>query len=166
MELKAENAFTIDEEMYRECMGALIQNEYMPAAKKMLVALGVIWVILAVITFKFGGGIVGVLVELAVMVFAGVWMMAVTPKKRISKAWEMTKRAGDGLDRHASFYEDRMEVEPGSLIVNYEDVQKTLETEHMMVLISEEGVGVMLSKAGFTKGDPSVVKALLEEWKR
>lgn len=166
MELKAENKYTITEELYREGMNRIMENEYMPAAKKLLIALGVIWVILAYVTLRFGGGLLLVIIEFAAAVFAGFWMMAVSPKKRVTSAWAATRRAADGLDRHAMFYEDRMEVEPGDLIVNYENVQKTLETEHLLILISDEGVGVMLVRDAYTLGGQETVMALLEEWKR
>lgn len=166
MELKAENVFTVTEELFREGMGELMNDEYMPAAKKMLIAMAVIWLVLALITLKLGGRIVLVVIELAVIAAAGVWMVAVSPKKRINRAWEMTKGREGGTDRRTCFYEDRLEVEQGNLIVNYEDVARTIETENLLILISREGVGVMAAKDGFKKGDVQTVMALLEEWKR
>ena len=167
MELKAENEYTVTEELYREGLGQIMKDEYMPSARKLLIVLAVIWGVLAYFTyFRWGRGLILVLTELAVAVFVGVWMMTVTPKKRVTQAWEAVKRSPEGLERHAMFYEDRMEVDPGGLIVNYEDVQKTLETERMLVVISNEGVGVMLLKDAYKKGDQSTVEALLKEWKR
>lgn len=166
MELKAENEYTVTEELYREGLGRIMQDEYMPSARKMLIVLAVLWAVLAYFTYRWGGGLILILAELAAAVFAGFWMMTVTPKKRVARAWEATKRSPDGLERHAMFYEDRMEVDPGRLIVNYEDVQKALETEHMLVVISNEGVGVMLLKDAYKVGDQSTVEALLKEWKR
>ncbi len=165
MELKAENDFTVTEELFREGMGQLQKDEYYPAMRKMLIAMAVILVVLAAVTVRFGGRLFAIGIEALVVSLVCVWMAFISPKRRMNAAWEAFCKQAD-LSRNTRFYEDRLEVTQGSLIVNYENVLRVSETENMILLISDEGAAVMVAKNGFTVGDWDTVKGLLDEWKR
>lgn len=166
MELKAENDYTITEELFRESMALVVREDYMPSAKKLVIAMAVIWVLLAAITWRLGGRIIFILTELFVIGVGCLWVGVIAPKRRVSHTWDSIRNRGDTQRRHTCFYEDRMEVEPGGLIVNYEDVEKTLESEHMFIIETNEKIGIMICKDAFIRGDWPTVQALLEEWKR
>lgn len=166
MELKAENLYTVTEELFRESMGLVVKKNYAPATRKLIIGLAVVWALLAVITWRLGGRIIFILTEAFVIGVGCLWIGVIAPRRRVNSFWENIKRRSDTQERHTRFYEDRLEVEPGSLIVNYEDVMEVLESEHMFVLETNEGVGIMICKDAFTKGDWPTVQSLLNEWKR
>ena len=153
MELIAENKFTVTEELFREGM----------------IVLAVAWVFLAGFTVLRGGSPVATIIETVAMVLACLYVSVGIPRSRIKKAWkDICERSGDEMERVTRFYEDRMEVltNVDPLIVNYEDVTRTLETEHLLIIQNTGKLGVMTLLDGFTVGAKEDVLKLIEEWSR
>lgn len=170
MELKAENRFTLTRELFVEGSKRLDQEERAPFVRKIMAVLAVVWVLTSAFMVWKGAHWVLPAVEFVVVVAIYVWMSVYAPRVAARKGWQsVVNRCGeDGMERDTLFYEDRLEAGSGSgtLIVNYEDVRKTLESQNLIILLTADSRGIMLLKDGFTKGGMDVVAALLEEWKR
>ena len=170
METKAVNCFTVTKELFTEGMQELLNDEYKPIAKKAIIAVAVVWLLLAAVTVYLKGRLVFTLIELAVALFVCYWLWVLVPKNRVKRAIRAQEEIPGGGERRIEFYEDRLEADKGEgetgLILNYEDVAKVLETPNLLILISVNHVGVMVSKSGFIKGDEKIVRDLLKEWSR
>lgn len=168
MELKAENVFTVTEDVFKEGMRRIIRDEYGPMATKALAFLVVVWVLMTVFTFYMNGNIVLAVMEFVVIAAIAAWMELAVPHRRAKKGWEAAKRrSGEGMTRRTLFYEDRLEVEAGAvdtLVVNYEDVRKTLTTKNLLIIINCDKVGVMVALDGFKLGDKDTVLKLIKDW--
>lgn len=170
MELKAENRYYATEELFKEGMERVVADEYRPIAKKAVIAVAAVWLILAAVTLHLRGHFVFILIELAVSVFVCCWLWVIVPRNQVRRSVSYRQRTGGDTDRKIEFYEDRLEADRSEndegLIINYEDVVKVLETPNLLILMSANHTGVMVSKTGFTKGDETVVRELLKEWSR
>ena len=167
METVAENEYTLTKELFFEGMRRVDREDYMPAVKKALIVMAVLWALLAAVTFRAGGHVSVIVLELLVVLAVGWTLVYSIPKKRSARAWRaLCDDSGGELVRHIRFVEDRMEVEPGGLIVNYEDVDKVLDTEHMLILVTSGKRGVMVPRDSFTKGGVSAVEGLIKEWRK
>lgn len=168
MEIKAENTFTVTKELFYEGSRKVALADLGPLAAKSLITLGVFWAVLTGITLIMNGGLLMPLLELVIIVAIAAWMLLITPARRSKNGWKkLQNRCRGNLTRTTRFYEDRLEVESGGgeLVVNYEDIRRTVESRNLLVLINADKVGIMLALKGFTKGDKETVLKLLEEWK-
>lgn len=170
MQTVAENRFTVTKELFQEGMKGIIKLEYTPTVKKLVVVLAAAWLALTAFTLWRGGHVVTLIIELVAMSAACLYVAVLIPRSRIKKGWKaLLERSGDSMERVTRFYEDRMEVESGAsepLIINYEDVTRTFETAHLLILQNTEKLGVMAALDGFTKGGRDDVLALVREWSR
>lgn len=169
MQTVAENKITVTKELYREGMKRIIQVDYTPTVKKLLIGVTAAWLLLMAYTVWRGGSIVALSFEFVFIILAVTYVAVIIPRGRIKKGWKaLLDRSGGSMERFTSFYEDRLEVETsaGNLILNYEDVTGVLETEHMMIIRSAEHLGVIVALDGFSKGSREDVLALIKEWSR
>lgn len=167
METVAENEYTLTKKLFFEAMRRMDGENYTPAVKKSLIVIALLWAVLAFVTFRAGGHVAIIVLELLVVLALAWTLLRSIPGKRSKRAWDtLCERSGGDLTRHIRFVEDRMEVAPGDLIINYEDVEKVLETQHMLIIVTDGKKGVMVLKDGFTKGDGDAVKALINEWRK
>lgn len=167
METVAENEYTMTKKLFFEAMRRMDSEDYMPAVKKSLIVISLLWAALAFVTFRAGGHVAIIVLELLVVLALAWTLLRSIPGKRSKRAWEtLRERSGGDLTRRVRFVEDRMEVSPGDLIINYEDVEKVLESPHMLIIVTGGKRGVMVLKDGFKKGDGDTVKALINEWRK
>ena len=167
MEPLAVNIFTITKSLFYEGMLQVIGKRYFPFAKKVLLVLAALWAALAAVTlFMRGNSPIPVLIELLVVVLIGVWLWVYIPATRARRAWKaLEDKCGGDLERVTRFYPDYMEVDSGgeTTDVYYEDVRQLLMTDHLLVLICEDRVGVLLARDGFTSGDADLVCSLVKK---
>lgn len=170
METKAVNCFEVTKELFTEGMLELLNDEYRPLAKKAIIAVAVVWLLLAGVTVYLKGHLVFTLIELVVSLFVCFWLWVIVPKSRVKRAIRAQEGILGGGERRIEFYEDRLEADKGQgetgLILNYEDIAKVLESPNLLILISTSHLGIMISKKGFIKGDENVVRDLIKEWSR
>ncbi len=169
MKLIAENKFTVTEELFREGMKRLIDLDYGPALKKILIFLAAVWAAVAAYILWKGGNLIPVLIETFALALVVLYLSVFLPRSRIKKGWKaMRERSAGEMERVTRFYEDRMEVltTVDPLIVNYEDVTRTLETAHLMIIQNTGKLGVMIALDGFTQGTKEDVLRLIQEWSK
>ena len=165
VELLAENRFTITKELFYEGMLRVIKESYDPFVKKIMLVLAVAWAVLAAVTLMGSGSLSYMVVELVVVVSIGVWLCVFVPRNKARRAWTaLENRCGADLERVTRFYPSYLEADNGieEITVFYEDIRQILETEHLLVLLSVEKVGVLVARDGFVSGDAAAVQALIE----
>lgn len=165
MEPLAENRFTITKELFYEGMLRVTGESYGPFIKKVMLVLAAAWAVLAVVTVLGSRSLSYAVVELVVVVLIGVWLSVFVPRNKARRAWAaMENRSGSDLDRVTRFYPGYLEADNGmeEITVFYEDIRQILQSEHLLVLLSVEKVGVLVARDGFVSGDTAAVQALIE----
>lgn len=165
MEPLAENRFTITKELFYEGMLRVTKESYGPFIKKIMLVLAVAWAVLAAVTLFMRGSLSYAVVELVVVVLIGVWLSVFVPRNKARRAWAaMENRCGADLERVTRFYPSYLEADNGieEITVFYEDIRQILQSEHLLVLLSKEKVGVLVARGGFVSGDTAAVQALIE----
>ena len=165
MEPLAENRFTITKELFYEGMLRVIKESYGPFTKKIMLVLAAAWAVLAAVTFVQRGSLFYAVVEFVVVVLIGVWLSVFVPRNKARRAWAaLENRSGTDLERITRFYPSYLEADNGSeeITVSYEDIRQILETEHLLVLLSVEKVGVLVARDSFVSGDAAAVQSLIE----
>ena len=165
VELLAENRFTITKELFYEGMLRVIKESYDPFKKKIILVLAAAWAILAVFTLVGSKSLSYAVVELVVVVLIGVWLSVFVPRNKARRAWAALESRGGGLERVTRFYPDYLEADNGSeeITVFYEDIRQILQSEHLLILLNTEKVGVLAARDGFVSGGPAAVQTLIEE---
>ena len=165
MEPLAENRFAITKELFYEGMLRVIKESYDPFIKKIMLALAAAWAVLAVLTLLGSRSLSYAVMELVVVVFIGVWLSVFVPRNKARRAWAaLEARCGADLERITRFYPNYLEADNGSeeITVFYEDIRQILQSEHLLVLLSVEKVGVLVARDGFVSGDTATAQALVE----
>ena len=165
MEPLAENRFTITKELFYEGMLRVVRESYGPFIKKIMLVLAAAWAVLAAVTLRGSGSLSYAVVELVVVVLIGVWLSVFVPRSKARRAWAALENRGGDLERITRFHPGYLEADNGSeeITVFYEDIRQILQSEHLLVLLSVEKVGVLVARDGFVSGDTAVVQALIEE---
>lgn len=166
MEPLAENRFTITKELFYEGMLRVIKESYDPFKKKIILVLAAAWAVLAAFTLFQRGSLSYAVVELVVVVLIGVWLSVFVPRNKARRAWAaLEARCGTDLERITRFYPSYLEADNGSeeITVFYEDIRQILQSEHLLVFLSVEKMGVLVARDGFVSGDADAVQALVEE---
>ena len=165
MEPLAENRFTVTKELFYEGMLRVIKESYDPFIKKIMLVLAAAWAVLAAFTLFQRGSLSYAVVELVVVVFIGIWLSVFVPRNKARRAWAaMENRCGDDLERITRFYPGYLEADTGieEITVFYEDIRQILQSEHLLVFLSVEKVGVLAARDGFVSGDTAAVQTLIE----
>lgn len=163
-ELRAENRYLLTEDLFREGMDRVYRDSLGPLVGRTLLVLTVLWAVLAVVTVSVSGNAAFALVELLVLAAAGWTVARAVPKSRTKRAWEALRdRSGGETQRRVRFYDRRLEIDPGERRVPYEDIDKVLETKRLLVLITRERTGIIVTKDGFTLGDAETAAGLIGE---
>ena len=165
MEPLAENRFTITKSLFYEGMLRVSKESLGPFAKKILLLLAILWAVMAAVTLFQSGNLIFALLELVVVVLIGVWLCVYAPRNRARRAWAaLESRCGADLERVTRFYPGYLEVDSGGeeITVFYEDIRQILQSEHLLVLLSAEKLGVLVARDGFVSGDTAAVQALIE----
>lgn len=165
MELLAENRFTITKELFYEGMLRVIKESYDPFIKKIMLVLAAAWAVLAAFTLFRRGSLSYAVVELVVVVVIGIWLTVLVPRNKARRAWTaLENRSGGELERVTRFYPSYLEADNGSeeITVFYEDIRQILHSEHLLVLLSADKVGVLVTRDGFVTGDAVTAQALIE----
>lgn len=164
MKLQAENRIEVTKELFHEGMLRISRDTYGKFAAKSMLVFGGIWVALSAFTLVTGGGTGSILFSLAIIALIGIWLCYWTPRSNAKKAWNTQRsRYGDTLERVTRFYDDHLEI-TGDCVdksVPYSDIKEIKHSEHLIILLCFDKVGIMLSKDGFTRGDENTIIGLI-----
>ena len=165
MEPLAENRFTITKELFYEGMLRVIKESYDPVIKKIMLVLAVAWAVLAAFTLVRRGSLLYMVIEFVVVVLIGVWLAVFVPRNKARRAWAaLENRCGADLERVTRFYPSYLEADNGieEITVFYEDIRQILQSDHLLVLLSADKVGVLVARDGFTTGNAAATQELIE----
>ena len=166
MEPLAENRFTVTKKLFYEGMLRVIRESYDPFKNKIMLVLAAAWAVLAAFTVLQRGSLSYAVIELVVVVLIGVWLSVFVPRNKARRAWAaMEARGGADTERATRFYPNYLEADNGieEITVFYEDIRQILQTEHLLILLNMERVGILVARDGFVAGDAAAVQTLVEE---
>ncbi len=168
MKLHAENRFTVTKELFMEGMLRVSRDSYGKYAAKYMLIFVAVWVALLIFTLTTGGSMGNVLFCLGVVVLIGLWICVWTPRNHAKKAWKAQQaKYGDTMKRITQFYDDHLEIRGDcpEKTVGYDEVKEIKESKNLILLICYDKMGILLSQNGFTEGDVSIVRELIEKAK-
>lgn len=162
MGLLAENQFTITKKLLYEGRLLISRDGYGKFAKKITLVLIGIWLLLFAVTLITKSNPMLALGELLIVTFLCLWINVFLPKSRVKSAFKGLQQQGD-LTRTVRFYASYMEAESENRRekINYDQVEDILQGRNLLVLICNDGVGVMLALDGFTVGDAKKVLSII-----
>jgi hypothetical protein len=164
MKLHAENRLTVTKELFREGMLRISRDSYGKFAAKSMLVFGGIWVALTAFTLFTGGRTGTILFSLAIVVLIGIWLCWWTPRSNAKRAWEAQRsRYGDTILRVTRFYDDHLEItgDCADRTVSYADIKEIKHSDHLILLVGCDKVGILLSRDGFTTGDENTIVGLI-----
>ena len=165
----AENTFTVTKSLFMEGQVAVLRDGYGVTVRRAIQAIAILWFILAIVTLMLEINLVFVGIEAVVLILATLWIYVVIPRSKARRAFQtFTARHGGDFSRVTRFYEEQMVIETngGTKKISYADIEKTLYSKNLMLLIARDHTGVMLSRTGFTQGDPKAVEELIQQAKQ
>lgn len=165
----AENRFILTKELFFEGMRRVSRAYYGKTVKKLLIAIALLWLVLSAFTIWRSGSISYALAELALLAAVSLYLAVLLPRGRARRAYKAMEDAGTAeAERTTTFFEDHLEVEAGGRTTSlpYEEIADCLETDRLLLLISEGKTGILLKKDAFTVGTEETVQHLIEEAKK
>lgn len=169
MEPIAINSFTITKSLFYEGTLRVSRESYGKFARKALLVLAGLWLILLGITLVSGGDVSQTFVYLAVVAFVALLIGFIMPRSIAKRAFAKMMAQCDGdLHRTVSFYEDHLQVtaENGVTTINYCQVTQILTSRHLLILICRDKRGILLLLDGFSVGNAQTARSLIEQNER
>lgn len=161
----AENEFVLTEELFYEGFAG-VQGDYRKFIRGLIAVLAVLGAGLIAFTLIRGESFLFVVVELAVLLFVGVYAGVFLPKRKAKAAYEaILRRTGANAPRVTRFYEDHLEADAGgqTATLSYRDILRQQETARLHILVGSDKRGFMIKKDGFTQGTLAQVLTAIEK---
>ena len=165
MEVLAENRFTITKSLFYEGMLLVSAQSYGKMAKKAVLFLFAAWIALTVVTLWRHQSVGYIVIEFIVSCLAALWIAVYMPRRKAKRAFKaLEDKCGDNMERITRFYDDRLEVEASErrTVVFYSEIAQVLRSKRLLVLVAEDQTGILLGLDGFTRGDETAVRELIE----
>lgn len=161
----AENRFELTEDLFLEGFAA-IQGNYRRFIRRLILALALLWLALAAFVWYRGASVIYAILELAVLIFVGVYAGVYLPKRKAKAAYEaIGRRTGGRSERVTRFYEDRLEADAGgeTVTLSYRDIVSREESDRLLILVGSDKRGFMIKKDGFRQGSLAAVLSAVEK---
>lgn len=169
MEPLAENRFVLTEDLFLEGMKAAQTVGYMKQIKKLLLPLGILWLLLAGFTLYRGEGALLLLTEFAALALVVLWAAVLLPRRRSKRAFEtLSARTGTAAERVIRFYPDHLEasVAGQTKALAYPDIDQMLRSPRLIVLVGRDKTGILLRADAFVRGDEALIEQLIKAAKQ
>lgn len=160
----AVNRFTLTKDLFYEGNKRTSKETYSRFALRMVLIMTGAWVIIAVITLLTNPSIVFLAVEALVLLLASLWVAVYTPWNKRRKAYRaFLELYGENPERTTVFYADHLVVNPEGreITVAFADIEKTLTTDRLLILITSQSKGILIHRNGFTSGSEEAVLSLV-----
>ncbi len=161
----AENEFTMTKALFLEGSDRVNRAHYGKTASRVLLVLALAWLALAAFTFSRRSDPTMLILELVVLLAVAWWLVFSLPRSRSKAAWrKVSEITGEESPRAIRFYGDRLEADTGerTITLPYEEIEETLHTRRLLILISREKTGVLIKKDAYTKESEEIVLGLLK----
>ncbi len=167
MKTIAENHITITRQLFTEGTIAVKKSKYRKASFKLAAVLLLVCLISAILVLAVRVNPVYLVGEFIFIAALLIWLIFVLPKtgcKTRYKAMSGSKNAPPV--RKILFYEDHLIVTADSgkeTAIPYADIGQMIESSHLWILKSKNGIGVLLKKNGFTFGNIDIVRKYIQK---
>ena len=164
MEILAENRFVMTKALFVEGRLGMTKESYGKAAKKMGIALLVLFAVLIAGSLLLRMSVSSVVMEVVFLALMSLWLFYLFPRSSAKQAYKaLTKKWGDEPERTTRFFEDQLEIEgPGvHAFIPYDQIEQIRYTKRLLILITEEKGGVLLKLDGFKVGSEERVRELI-----
>lgn len=161
----AVNRFTLTKELFYEGNKRTSKETYSRFALRMVLIMTGAWLVIAVITLLTKPSVVFLAVEALVLILASLWVAVYTPWNKRRKAYRaFLDLYGEDPERTTVFYADHLVVNPEGreISIAYSDVDKTLSTDRLLILVTSQSKGVLLDRNGFTTGSEETVLSMIK----
>ena len=160
MDMLAENRFTLTKELFYESMRRVLAESYGKFAKKAVAVLAAAWLLLVAFTLWQGHGIGSCVLEFFILGLVSLYITVYVPRSRAKRAFKnLENRDGENMERCTRFYSD--ELTAGSAgrekTLSYSEIKQVLHSRNLLILIAEDGTGIMLKKDSYTRGTEAAV---------
>ena len=166
MEILAENRFIITKSLFYEGTLRVSKEGYGKTARKIVLVLAALWAVIVAVTLLTRGNPMFILIELVILGLVAVWVAVYVPRNNAKRAFgALQNKYGAELERVTTFYADHLEVEGYGVSsrIEYADIRQVLYSKNLLVLVTQDKVGVMLKLDGFTLGDAERVRKLIKD---
>lgn len=164
MKVLAENHITVTKSLFMEGMLRISRDSYGKTARRAALVLLGLWVALLIFTLSVNGGLWQTTGILICVVFVSLWLLVVMPRSHAKKAWKAQEsRYGSTMERTARFYDDHLQIQGDCLekTVAYSEIQQIKYSRRLMILITQDRVGIMLALDGFGKQTAREAEAII-----
>ena len=158
----AVNRYTMTKALFYEGMLRTWKERTGKTTKTLLFVLAGLWIVLAVLTLILRESPAFLVVEFFVLGLIALWVEVLLPRQKAGKAFKRFQaRYFDNLERTTECFEDDVVIHAGDneIEVDYGEITEILQTEHLLILVSSDKTGVMLTHNGFDVGDEKTLLA-------
>ena len=160
-----ENEIDITLRLFMEGMTGISGQEYRKGMRRAVIALAALWLFLLGVALWGGGNLGIVAAELGIIGVLCLWVLVLQPRWRLYRAYQaMRKKSGGNMHRRVRLYKSCFRVENGigEKEIPYEQVERVVETKHLLVLVCQGKLGFLLLKEGFIQGDARTLREHIE----
>ena len=160
MEILAENRFTLTKELFYESMRRVLAESYGKFAKKAVAVLAAAWLLLVVFTLWQGHGFGSCVLEFFILGLVSLYITVYVPRSRAKRAFKnLENRDGENMERCTLFYSEGLTAGSAGREKDlaYGEIKQVLHSKNLLILIAEDGTGIMLKKDGYARGTEAAV---------
>lgn len=165
MEPLVTNHTNLTRELFQEGTEAVTAARYRAAAKKSMILLLAVWIVMVAFTLWMGMTLDIAILEAALLIFLVFWLFYLVPRRQMKRSFKvMATKNGGNLARTIDFYADHLELHAGSgdSTVYYRDILELRATDHLLILLRSKNSGILVERAGFLQTEEEKVRALIE----
>ncbi len=166
MEALAENHITVTKSLFTEGMLRIARDGYGKTARRAVLVLLGLWMALLIFTVVSRGDLVLTLGFLVLLSFISLWILVLYPRSQAKRAWKaQIAKYGDPMERTAYFYDDHLLIQGDCVetTIQYSEIAQLHRSRRLLILVTENKVGVMLAQDGFVHLTAQQVEALIKE---
>lgn len=167
-EILAENRFPMTKALYFEGMRLVWKESSGRSVRRLLLIPALVWLAFTAYTLSQGGGMALPAVELLVLGLVVFWAVYWLPRSKARRAWQaLVERGAAEADRVTRFYADHLEVETSGRLteIAYADLEQTLTSKNLLILIASDKTGILLERSSFKRGTEDEVLTLIQKEK-
>lgn len=165
-EILAENRFPMTKALFFEGMRRVWKESSGRSVRRLLLIPALVWLAFTAYTLSQGGGMALPAVELVVLALVVLWTVYWLPRGKARRAWRaLEDRGAADAERVTRFYADHLEVETDGRLtgIAYADLEQTLTSKNLLILIAGDKTGILLERSSFTRGTEDEVLQLIEK---
>lgn len=157
METIAENKTVITKSVYRQAASAISGTGKM--LRIGMVVLAGVWVAFFAFTMATHGNVSLAMFQLAILAVAFSYVVYHSYSRNKKGYKKMMLRHRNVPERTMYFYDDHLQVDSDGFLEEfpYETIKKIVSTKKLLILVTEGGLGIIVSRDGFTKGNSDLI---------